>query len=62
MLILARWILTNSFSGWATKRLELQGLVTASGFDAPSIAGHQLAVIAASRAKLTSRKAAQMGE
>jgi hypothetical protein len=42
----------------ATNRPELQKLITASGFGAHSIARHELAVIAASRAELTSSKAA----
>jgi hypothetical protein len=45
-------------SGLATIRPELQKLITASGFGAHSIARHELAVIAASRAELTSSKAA----
>jgi hypothetical protein len=45
-------------SGLATNRPELQKLITASGFGAHSIARHELAVIAASRAELTSSKAA----
>jgi hypothetical protein len=40
------------------RRPELQKLITASGFGAHSIARHKLAVIAASRAELTSSKAA----
>jgi hypothetical protein len=45
-------------SGLATNRPESQKPITASGFGAHSIAGHKLAVIAASRAELTSSKAA----
>jgi hypothetical protein len=47
-----------STSGLATNRPELRKLNTASGFGAHSIARRKLAVIAASRAELTSRKAA----